>query len=138
MTTDEAKRELQEVSKIDRNIRNLKETIARLRANLTNTAVHLSPDKVQTSHNNNQMADTMAEIIQLENDLNARIEELTGNMRKILKNIWQIPDLDEQTVLIARYMNEKDWSDIAEDFGCTTRQVHNYHARGLQDYCERK
>lgn len=80
---------------------------------------------------------TAAQIIDIKKDLN----QYTGNLIDLEQDVWdvfkvilQIPDLDEQSILIARYVNEKSWSDIAEEFGRSERWAHNLHNRALHSF----
>lgn len=136
MTIDEAKKELREIGKLNRAIVTLQETITRNRAKLTGISAPLSKDKVQTSHNNDQMAEGVAQILILEADLKAKVKEYSEKQSGIVRKIWAISDVDEQTVLIARYLNGKEWAEIAAVFQCDIRRVYQIHREALQNFCQ--
>jgi len=71
----------------------------------------LSPDK---------FGDTIARIQQLEEDLNGYIDELVDEKRKALELINRLPNLDERTILIARYVNQETVAQICRSFDKST------------------
>lgn len=136
MTIAEAKKELSEIRKLNRAICTLQETITRNREKLTSLSVPLNPDRVQSTHSNDKMAESIGRIMEFEDELNQKISDLTTKRLVICQRIYQLQDIQEQMVLAQRYLNDKEWVDIAEFLTCSVRQVLRIHAQGLKNYTE--
>lgn len=132
--TDRAKEYLCQIPKVNKLIQRLCNTIATLRSNLTSVNCKLNPDKVQTSGPKDQMAITFARIDNLERKINTRIDELTKLTEDALKVIYQIPDKDQQNILIARYVQGIKWEKIAADLNFSISQVYRLHGKALVNF----
>jgi len=127
----ETKEYFSQIRKTDRLIQRLSDTVATLRSNLTSQSYELKPDKVQTSGPKDTLADTIAKIIDLENKINARIDEIVDMKREAFKMISVIHDLDQQNVLIGRYIQLKKWDDLAAEFEWSSQWLFEIHGKGL-------
>lgn len=136
MTIAEAKKELSEIGKLSRAICTLQETIARNREKLTSLSAPLNPDKVQSTHSNDKLAESMGQIMEFEDELNQKISDLTTKRLVICQRIYQLQDIQEQMILAQRYLNDKEWVEIAEFLTCSVRQVLRIHANGVKNYAE--
>lgn len=130
-----AKEYLAQIGKTDRLIQRMKDAENTLRSSLTSRSYEIRPDKVHTSRKKDTLEDDVARIVSLEDEINARIIELAGMKQDVFRMICRIHDLDQQNVLIGRYIQMKKWEDLAEDFGCTTQWVFVLHKRALQFFC---
>ena len=113
--SQQAKEYFAQIRKTDRLIHRLDSTIATLRSSLTSTGSQLKQDKVQTSGPKNTLEETITKIIDLEAKINARIDELVSMKQEAFTMINRIPDLDQQNILIGRYIQLKKWEDISEE-----------------------
>ena len=113
--SQQAKEYFAQIRKTDRLINRLDSTIATLRSSLTSTGSQLKQDKVQTSGPKNTLEETITKIIDLEADINRRIDELVSMKQEAFTMINRIPDLDQQNILIGRYIQLKKWEDISEE-----------------------
>lgn len=129
-----AKEYFAQIRKTDRLIQRLTDTVATLRSGLTSQNYELKPDKVQTSGPKNALEETIAKIVDLEADINSRIDELVDMKRDAFNMIGKIPDLDQQNVLIGRYIQMKKWEDLAEEFEYTTQWLFEIHGRALLSF----
>ena len=57
----------------------------------------------------------------LEDDINTRIDELVTMKKEAFSMISKVPDLDQQNVLVGRYIQLKKWEDLAAEFEYTTQ-----------------
>ena len=71
----------------------------------------LKPDKVQTSGPKDTLGETITKIISLEEDINTRIDELVEQKADAMRRIQNVPDQDQQNILIARYVTGKMGKD---------------------------
>ena len=96
-----------QIRKTDRLIQRLTDTVNTLRSGLTSQSYELKPDKVQTSGAKDTLGETIVKIMSLEDDINARIDELVDMKQEAFNRIGNVSDKDQQNILIARYVNGK-------------------------------
>ena len=129
--SQQAKEYFAQIRKTDRLIHRLDSTIATLRSSLTSTGSQLKQDKVQTSGPKNTLEETITKIIDLEAKINARIDELVTMKKEAFSMISKVPDLDQQNVLVGRYIQLKKWEDLAAEFEYTTQWLFEIHGKAL-------
>lgn len=120
-----------QIRKTDRLIQRLADTVNTLRSGLTSQSYELKPDKVQTSGAKDTLGETIVKIMSLEDDINARIDELVDMKQEAFTMINRIPDLDQQNILIGRYIQLKKWEDIALELNFSIQWVYELHGKGL-------
>jgi len=120
-----------QIRKTDRLIQRLTDTVNTLRSGLTSQSYELKPDKVQTSGAKDTLGETIVKIMSLEDDINARIDELVDMKQEAFTMINRIPDLDQQNILIGRYIQLKKWEDIALELNFSIQWVYELHGKGL-------
>ena len=124
-----------QIRKTDRLIQRLTDTVNTLRSSLTSQSYELKPDKVQTSGPKDTLGGTIVKIMSLEDDINAQIDELATMKKDAFNMISKIPDLDQQNVLIGRYIQMKKWEDLAAEFEYTTQWLCEIHGKALLSCC---
>lgn len=129
--SQQAKEYFAQIRKTDRLINRLDSTIATLRSSLTSTGSQLKQDKVQTSGPKDTLGETIVKIMSLEEDINTRIDELVSMKKEAFSMISKIPDLDQQNVLVGRYIQLKKWEDLAAEFEYTTQWLFEIHGKAL-------
>ena len=129
--SQQAKDFLSQIHKTDALINRLDSTIATLRSSLTSTGSQLKQDKVQTSGPKNTLEEGIARIDELERTINIRIDELIDLKQTAFNMIKRIPDLDQQNILIGRYIQLKKWEDISEELNYSMQWVFELHGKGL-------
>lgn len=132
--SQQAKEYFAQIRKTDRLINRLDSTIATLRSSLTSTGSQLKQDKVQTSGPKDTLGETIVKIMSLEEDINTRIDELVTMKKEAFSMISKIPDLDQQNVLIGRYIQLKKWEDLAAEFDYTTQWLFEIHGKALLSF----
>lgn len=135
--SQQAKEYFAQIRKTDRLIHRLDSTIATLRSSLTSTGSQLKQDKVQTSGPKNTLEETITKIIDLEADINSRIDELVQQKADAISKIRNISDHDQQNILIARYVEGDKWERIAVDLNFSIAQVYRIHGAALLDFAEK-
>ena len=129
--SQQAKDFLSQIHKTDALINRLVNTVATLRSSLTSIGCELKQDKVQTSGPKNTLEETITKIIDLEAKINARIDELVSMKQEAFTMINRIPDLDQQNILIARYIQNMKWDSIADEMDHEIRWVYKTHGKAL-------
>ena len=132
--SQQAKDYFAQIRKTDRLIQRLKGTVATLRSGLTSQSYELKPDKVQSSGAKNPLESTMIKILDLERQITARIDELTTMRNDTFSMIKNVPDLDQQNILIGRYIQLKDWDDIAAELSFSPKWVLKLHGKALLEF----
>ena len=132
-----AKEYFAQIRKTDRLIQRLTDTVNTLRSGLTSQNYELKPDKVQTSGPKDTLGETIVKIMSLEEDINTRIDELVSMKKEAFSMISKIPDLDQQNVLVGRYIDGKKWLDIAFDLNFSISQVYKIHGKALISFSEK-
>lgn len=126
-----------QIQKTDRLIQRLTDTVNTLRSSLTSQNYELKPDKVQTSSAKDTLGETIVKIVALEDDINARIDELVDLKGDALNRISNVSDKDQQNILIARYVSGEKWERIAVDLNFSIAQVYRIHGAALLDFAEK-
>ena len=72
-------------------------------------------------------------IIDLENEINADIDDLVALKHEIVKVIKSVPNLEYQTLLELRYLCFKSWEQIAVMLDYDLRYTHKLHNRALEE-----
>lgn len=100
---------------------------------LLSISVKYKDVNVQTSPHNNA-EETMAKIIDAQRLVNAKIDELIEYKVQVSATIDLLGDDLLITVLRERYLNRKNWEDIACGLGQTSRNVHYLHGQALREF----
>ena len=132
--SQQAKDYFAQIRKTDRLIQRLKGTVATLRSGLTSQSYELKPDKVQSSGAKNPLESTMIKILDLERQITARIDELATMRNDTFSMIKNVPDLDQQNILIGRYIQLKNWDDIAAELSFSPKWVLKLHGKALLEF----
>lgn len=132
--SQQAKDYFAQIRKTDRLIQRLKGTVATLRSGLTSQSYELKPDKVQSSGAKNPLESTMINILDLERQITARIDELATMRNDTFSMIKNVPDLDQQNILIGRYIQLKEWDDIAAELSFSPKWVLKLHGKALLEF----
>lgn len=132
--SQQAKDYFSQIRKTDRLIQRLKGTVATLRSGLTSQSYELKPDKVQGSSPQNPLESTMIKILDLERQITARIDELATMRNETFSMIKNVPDLDQQNILIGRYIQLKEWPDIAAELSFSPKWVLKLHGKALLEF----
>lgn len=132
--SQQAKDYFAQIRKTDRLIQRLKGTVATLRSGLTSQSYELKPDKVQSSGAKNPLESTMIKILDLKRQITARIDELATMRNDTFSMIKNVPDLDQQNILIGRYIQLKEWDDIAAELSFSPKWVLKLHGKALLEF----
>lgn len=125
-----AKEYLSQIRKSDNQINNKLAEISRLREMAMSITSTLKEDVVQTSSNGDKLADTIAKIVDLENEINADVDKLVDTKKEIMSIIDTLeePFCD---LLYKRYLHYMTWEEIAVAMHYTYQWVCELHGRAL-------
>ena len=92
-------------------------------------AIRYDKDKVQSSPED-AMSKIVAEVAELEKEMNRVQQRKANQIAKIDKAISTLPSDEERTALTMRYINRISVTDIAEAMGYSVKRVYQFMDRG--------
>ena len=129
--TPGAKAYLGQIRQIDRTVRRLCDARFLLRSSLYSTGAALTgmpgvgPDPDRTGR-------TLARLDELERRIDAYVDELVARKAEAFARIRRMPELSEQDVVIARYIQLKSWRQIAQEMRYSEQHIYRLHGAALQ------
>ena len=129
-----SKEVLNKIRKIDMMIDFKCEQVETLRSRLTSLGSLSTGDKVQSSLDPDKFTNTMSKIIELEEKINADIDELVDLKRDAMDCIEKLNNDVEKLVLYKRYFNNKSFEQISVEMGYSWRQIHRIHGSALKNF----
>lgn len=129
-----AKEYLNNVRTIDIQLKVKEHRLRRLRQDLCSLqSIDYSKDRVDGGQAID-MSDKIAKIQELEEKINAEWGELIYVRTQAEEKIEQLPDPMHRAVLTERYINGKDWENIAVDLHYSWKGVFKLHGRALKSF----
>lgn len=129
-----AKQYLSQLRKIESRIEINIEQLERLRSLAEKTTTVFSPCK---SYGSNQHPDKIAEIvckiIELEDLIAIDLGDLLKTKIKIWEAINKVGDANFRMILLLRYVECRNWKDIAEEMFYSERWIYQAHGQALQE-----
>ena len=131
--TQTAKAYLAQIRQTDRTIRRLCDARFSLRSSLYSIGAPLSG--MPGGHGDpDRTGRTIARLDELERRIDAYVDELVARKQEAFERIRRLPELAEQDVLIARYIQLKSWRQIAQEMHYEERQVYRLHGNALKSF----
>lgn len=131
MTT---KQYLNQIARINRMINNKLSEIYQLKTMVCSISVSMNEDNVQTSQGNDILGNSVAKIIDLENEINKAIDAYVDKKEHIILQIDSIQEIMEYQVLFSRYIEFKTFEQIAADNNYSVRQILRIHGNALVEF----
>ena len=126
-----AKEYLNRAWNVDQRINSKLYQLDSLKDMATKATSTLGTEPVSGTRNVQRMADTIDNIVALENEINDDIDRLVDLKRDVIKTISKVQDTNCLTLLELRYLSFKSWDDIAAEMNYTSRWVHIMHSKAL-------
>lgn len=128
-----AKEYLSQAYRIDQRINSKLEQIVSLRALATKATSTLSDTPPSGTRNVHSMEDTIAKMVDLENEINVDIDTLVDLKREFVFIIKKIDNPEYQTLLELRYLCFKTWEQIAVEMGYSLQHIFRIHHKALKE-----
>ena len=122
-----AKEYLGQAYRLDQRINSKLEQVLSLRDLTTKATATISDMPGGGSRNVYKMQDIIGKIVDLENEINADIDQLVDLKREMVAVIKAVENPDYQTLLELRYLCFKTWEQIAVDMKYSTRNIYMLH-----------
>lgn len=129
-----AKQYLQQISRLDKMINNKLSEIYQLRTMATSITVATDSERVQTSGSKDHMGDSVAKMVDLENEAKELILQYTELRQKIISQIDNMPKEKHYSVLHLKYVDGKTFEEIAVGMGYTWRNIMYFHKDALEEF----
>lgn len=128
-----AKEYLGQAYRLDQRINSKIEQVASLNELATKCTSTLTGMPRNPNRASSTMADAVAKIIDLQNEINRDIDRLVDLKREIVTVIKAIQNPEYQTLLEKRYLCFLTWEKIAVDMGYDLRWLYRIHKRALDE-----
>ena len=116
---------------MDQRINSKLEQVLSLRDLTTKATATMSDMPGGGSRNVYKMQDIIGKIIDLENEINADIDQLVDLKREMVAVIKSVKNPEYQTLLELRYLCFKPWEQIAVEMGYSIHHLYRLHNSGL-------
>ena len=127
-----AKEYLSQAYRIDQRINSKLAQVMSLRDLLSKATGTLSGAPKAATPNPHSMEDTIAKMVDLENEINDDIDALVDLKAEIMRRIKRVENTEYQTILELRYLCFKRWEEIAVDMGYSLRRLYELHDCALE------
>jgi len=132
-----AKEYLSQAIWLDKVINNKIEQQESIRALAEKVTVNFTQEKVSGGKGiTSPMEEATIKLIDLSHEINDDIDRLIDLKKEILNVINEIDDFRYKLLLEMRYINCKDWDEVANTLGYDTRYILKLHGRALKEIDE--
>lgn len=112
--------------------------IEQLRANAISVkAINYDDARVRQSLDGDRLAETVAKLVDMENELADEVETCARAKVNMTKLISDLPDPDLSRLLYMRYVKLERWKAIESMLGMEERHIHRMHGAALGMFEER-
>ena len=124
---------LSQAYRIDQRINSKLAQVMSLRDLLGKATGTLSGAPKAATPNPHSMEETIAKMVDLENEINDDIDALVDLKAEIMRRIKRVENTEYQTILELRYLCFKRWEEIAVDMGYSLRRLYELHDCALEE-----
>lgn len=126
-----AKEYLSQAWRIEQQIQSKQEQLEALRSLACRVTAGSGNEPVSHTRNNTAMQDTIVRILEAEEQLNRKIDDLVAVKVDVMQVIDRVKDVMLRLILEKRYLSFLPWERIAVDMGYTVRWTLARHAEAL-------
>ena len=123
---------LHRIELYDAHINNKIQEINNLRSLATKITAAMDQVPVSGSGNQDKLGDAVARIVDLQVEVNAKVDAYVDLKRQVGDVLEHLQDADQVKVLHKRYFEYKPWEQIACEMNCSFRNVCYIHGKALQ------
>ena len=128
-----AKEYLKQAFYLDKRINSKLEQVESLNALATKATTTLSDMPKDPNKGTSRLGDTIAKIIDLQEEINKDIDKLVDLKAEIVGIIKRIDNKELQVILEKRYLCFETWEKIAVEMTYDIRHIHRLHNLGLKE-----
>ena len=123
---------LSQAYRIDQRINSKLAQVMSLRDLLGKATGTLSGAPKAATPNPHSMEDTMAKMVDLENEINDDIDALVDLKTEIMRRIKRVENTEYQTILELRYLCFKRWEEVSVELGYSIQHLFRLHDEALE------
>lgn len=127
-----AKDYLRQLQKLDKLIENKLAEKEQWRAIATSTTQQMTPDRVQTSGNQQKLADAVCKIVEIEAEIDACVDNLVDTKKEVISTIERL-NPTEYDLLHKVYVQYFTFEEVADKKGKSYSWVTTVHGRALNN-----
>ena len=122
---------LSQAYRIDQRINSKLAQVMSLRDLLGKATGTLSGAPKAATPNPHSMEDTIAKLVDLENEINEDIDTLVDLKAEIMRRIKRVENTEYQTILELRYLCFKRWEEIAVEMNFSLQHLYRLHEKAV-------
>ena len=122
---------LSQAYRIDQRINSKLAQVMSLRDLLGKATGTLSGAPKAATPNPHSMEDTIAKMVDLENEINEDIDALVDLKSEIMRRIKRVENTEYQTILELRYLCFKRWEEIAVEMNFSLQHLYRLHEKAV-------
>ena len=130
----ETKAYLQQISRLDRMIKNKMSELSQFRELTYGLSAISNEERVQTTLDPDKFCSKIAKICEIEKKIDILIDEYIDKKQIIISQIDEMENETFYEILFSRYIEKKTFEKIADEMGYSWRQIHRVHSNALQDF----
>ena len=123
---------LSQAYRIDQRINSKLAQVMSLRDLLGKATGTLSGVPKAATPNPHSMEDTIAKMVDLENEINEDIDALVDLKAEIMRRIKRVGNTEYQTILELRYLCFKRWEEVSVELGYSMQHLFRLHDEALE------
>jgi len=123
---------LSQAYRIDQRINSKLAQVMCLRDLLSKATGTLSGAPKAATPNLHSMEDTIAKMVDLENEINEDIDALVDLKAEIMQRIKRVENTEYQTILELRYLCFKRWEEVSVELGYSIQHLFRLHDEALE------
>ena len=123
---------LSQAYRIDQRINSKLAQVMSLRDLLGKATGTLSGAPKAATPNPHSMEDTIAKMVDLENEINEDIDTLIDLKAEIMRRIKRVENTEYQTILELRYLCFKRWEEVSVELGYSIQHLFRLHDEALE------
>ena len=123
---------LSQAYRIDQRINSKLAQVMSLRDLLGKATGTLSGAPKAATPNPHSMEDTIAKMVDLENEINEDIDALVDLKSEIMRRIKRVENTEYQTILELRYLCFKRWEEVSVELGYSMQHLFRLHDEALE------
>ena len=123
---------LSQAYRIDQRINSKLAQVMSLRDLLGKATGTLSGAPKAATPNAHSMEDTIAKMVDLENEINEDIDALVDLKAAIMRRIKRLENTEYQTILELRYLCFKRWEEVSVELGYSIQHLFRLHDEALE------
>ena len=117
---------------IEKQVQSKQEQIEVLKSLACRVTAGAGTEPVVHTRNVTSMQDTIVRILEAEEELNRRIDELVSMKLEVMRVVDQVKDVTLRLILEKRYLSFLSWERISVDLGYTVRWTLIRHEEALR------